>query len=74
MRETWTMILPEASLWENAIHYLFFWHFHFGGYFVEDLKHGALVYINIQCFPRGNPWIRLQITRQWGLRIVFPMI
>lgn len=48
MQETCTMILPEAALWENAIHCLLFCHYyHLGGYFVEDLKHRALAYINI---------------------------
>lgn len=48
MQETLTMILPEAALWENAIHYLLFRrYYHFGGYFVEDLKHRALAHIDI---------------------------
>lgn len=47
-QETWTMILPEAARLENAIHCLLFWHYgHFWVYFVEDLKHRALAYINI---------------------------
>lgn len=48
MQETCTVTLPEAALWENAIHCLLFCHYHhFGGYFVEDLKHRTLAYVNI---------------------------
>lgn len=46
MQKTWTKILPDAGLWEIAVHCLLFWHC-LGGFFVDDSEHRALVYINI---------------------------
>lgn len=28
VQETWTLILPDTSLWENAIYCLLFWHYY----------------------------------------------